>query len=108
TPASPGLGLATPAASHVQASGTSVPAPVTISVTGLPATQPGCTPYAIGWYPLYTQDARYQGYELPDVALCNQADAAIAAATLSWIGDASAPSGGIAIIRGTVTNLTAA
>ena len=71
----PQLGAPGPAIVHLLSTG-STPPPVTIGVVGMHSLQVGCAPYAIRAMAIISLDNLFNGFELPDVPICNQGDRA--------------------------------
>ncbi|HEY6910481.1 MAG TPA: Ig-like domain-containing protein [Myxococcales bacterium] len=72
----PALGSPSPGVVHVAASGLGIPAPVQIAFPGMHRMVAGCEPYTVRAVIVASADPRFDGYQLPDIALCNQGDAA--------------------------------
>jgi len=86
----PQLGNPGPALVHLFSTG-NTPPPVTIGIVGTHSLQADCAPYAIRAMAIISLDNLFNGFELPDVPICNQGDRAPSASADAFSGIQGSP-----------------
>ncbi len=86
----PAIAGPSPALDHLNVTNVTPP-PQTMTLAGGHQLVAGCTPYRVSAYAVLSGDARYNGFELPDVSACHQRDRAPVASNAAFAASQGAP-----------------